>query len=260
MLDRVNVSISLAIIFSILARLALLYGQGDSHSIYIPIDSDSEVYLIFITLFLIFFKGKVMHDDSQFFEDLDNGHFNHPKWTKFGVFIGYWSWFLWAPIIFMLDQPVMVANYLAGSLLLSSLWLVIDMKCRKVPHVYDSNGDLVQSWAELDDKRLAGNPLYKNEGLYEKWESSELNLEKMEFHKRPFWFWINVIYFSVLLCVLKNTSTSGVSILGVDLSVSTIGAISLCILLAIDWWFSDTASKYFSKSSMSYNKKNHEDA
>ena len=242
MLDRVNVSISLAIIFSILAHAAFLYGPTDSHYVHVPIDSDNEIYIIFIVLFLIFFKGKMMHDDSQFYEDLDNGHFQYPKWTKLGVFIGYWSWFMWAPIIFLLEQPDKVAYYLTGSLVLSSVWLIIDICTRRIPHIYSKQG-IVKDIDELREHKNDKTELYKDEANKEKWSYSAIELEIKEFMKRPFWLFVNGVYIFILLCFLKDNSVSGIEMFGIDLSYSSLGAIVLCILLILDWWFSDTASK-----------------
>ena len=63
MLDRVSVSIALATIVAILAKLALLY--KDAHESWFNGSAgQAVVYLLLIAVFMIFFRGKMMHDDA----------------------------------------------------------------------------------------------------------------------------------------------------------------------------------------------------
>jgi uncharacterized membrane protein SirB2 len=132
-LDRVSVSVTLTTIIAILAKLGLLYSS--SHEAWFDERFDLEVvYFVLVGAFLIFFRGKMMHDDSVFFEELKSSKFKkdaHAKArTKSGLLLGYLSWFCWAPAIYFLERPSAVGWWLVISLALSTLWLVADIATR----------------------------------------------------------------------------------------------------------------------------------
>lgn len=133
MLDRVSVSVTLATIIAVLAKLGLLYAAG--HESWFDDKLDLEVaYFALIGTFLVFFRGKMMHDDSIFFEELKSDKFRkdaHAKArAKSGLLAGYLSWFCWAPAIYFLDRPSAVGWWLLVAVALSTLWLVADIATR----------------------------------------------------------------------------------------------------------------------------------
>ena len=94
MLDRVSVSITLATIIAVIGKLGLLYSA--SHESWFVERIDREVaYFALIGVFLIFFRGKMMHDDSVFFEELKSEKFKKDAYakarTKSGLLLGYLS-------------------------------------------------------------------------------------------------------------------------------------------------------------------------
>jgi hypothetical protein len=139
MLDRLSVAVSLATIFALLAKLALLY-KGASPPWFEQGISDEAIYLLLISCFMIFFRGKMMHDDSGFFKDLLSQKFKDDEHSKFliksGIMAGYLSWLCWAPAVYFLETPSITAWCLIVSLAISTVWLVVDIMTRKV-----SDGD-----------------------------------------------------------------------------------------------------------------------
>jgi hypothetical protein len=136
MLDRVSVSVTLATIIAILAKLGLLYSS--SHETWFDERLDLEVaYFALIGVFMVFFRGKMMHDDSVFFDELKSEKFRkdaHAKARiKSGLLLGYLSWFCWAPAIYFLDRPGVLGWWLLVSLALLTLWLVADIATRTNP-------------------------------------------------------------------------------------------------------------------------------
>lgn len=144
MLERFSISISTATILAVLAKMALLYHlakAGGNDWLVGPIDQTVAVYFL-LSIFLVFFRGKMMHDDATFFRELEGDKekttaektFKTNKLSKFliklGLFIGYSSWILWAPAIFFLEQPDRFVGFLIASLVLSTFWLVIDILTR----------------------------------------------------------------------------------------------------------------------------------
>lgn len=122
---------------AVLGKLALLYStdKADDKD-WLTGDIDQTVLCnILLALFLIFFRGKMMHDDASFFVDLATpGKFREDKGARrrirFGLLIGYISWLLWAPAIFLLEDHNRFACSLIVSLLLSTVWLLIDLSTR----------------------------------------------------------------------------------------------------------------------------------
>ena len=137
MLDRVSVSVALTTIIAVLAKLALLYREAAESWFDKPVDQQ-VVYLLLITIFLVFFRGKMMHDDSDFFRDLESGEAfksdDHAKARiKTGLLTAYLSWLCWGPVVYFLERPVVLAYWLIISLGFSTLWLLADIATRELP-------------------------------------------------------------------------------------------------------------------------------
>ena len=134
MLDRLSVSTSLATIIAVLAKLAILYKDANE-TWYIDNINQKVLYLILISVFLIFFRGKMMHDDSAFFKDIESDNFKKDPHSKVriksGLMIGYISWLFWAPAIYFLQNPPALSGWLLASIGLSTIWLIIDIMTRK---------------------------------------------------------------------------------------------------------------------------------
>lgn len=144
-LERFSISISSATILAVLAKAALLHHldkeAGNDWLVVGQVDQEVVVYLL-LTIFLVFFRGKMMHDDATFFSELEGDKnkqeedkvFKHDNLSNFiiklGLVFGYISWILWAPAIYFLDDPTRFSGFLIGSLTLSSFWLVIDILTR----------------------------------------------------------------------------------------------------------------------------------
>lgn len=138
MLDRVSASVSLATIIAVLAKVGILYSAA--HESWFRERIDQEVlYFALIAVFLIFFRGKMMHDDSAFFKDLEAGDkFKddpHAKARiKSGLMAGYLAWLCWVPAIYFLERPSALGWWLLVSLGFLTAWLLVDIVTRKVPN------------------------------------------------------------------------------------------------------------------------------
>lgn len=105
MLDRLSVSVSLATILAVFAKLVSMFKFNED---FFKRDTafPHDTTVLIIATFLIFFRGKMMHDDHQYFTDIDSGLYRDKnKWfNKFALFLGYNSWLLWAPAIYFLGS------------------------------------------------------------------------------------------------------------------------------------------------------------
>lgn len=134
MLDRLSVSLAIATIVAVLAKITYLYEQS-GRSWFVHDVNQETLYYILIGIFLVFLRGKMMHDDSGYFQDIDAGKFE-TDWgsiavLKIGLLSGYLSWLLWAPGIYTLDEPEKSSVFFGTSLLISTAWLVSDIVTRK---------------------------------------------------------------------------------------------------------------------------------
>lgn len=133
MLDRLNVSVSVATMLAVLAKLAILF-EADRRSWLDGVFSQSALYCFAIAFFLVFFRGKMMHDDSAFFADIESGKFKDDpaarRLAKIGLVLGYLSWMLWAPAIYFLEYPKVVAAFMLAAFFLSTIWLAVDILTR----------------------------------------------------------------------------------------------------------------------------------
>ncbi|TXI50937.1 MAG: hypothetical protein E6Q50_02980 [Lysobacter sp.] len=139
MLERFAVSIAASTILAILGKLGLLYysAQGAGRDWLDEAVLQSDLVVLLLALFLIFLRGKMMHDDAAFFGDLakvGQPVFKRDKVSmrliRLGLFLGYTSWLLWAPAIYFLERPRRFAAFFVASIVLSTIWLVIDIVTR----------------------------------------------------------------------------------------------------------------------------------
>jgi hypothetical protein len=140
MLERFSISIAAATIIGVLGKLALLYHTDkEAGKDWFSGPIQQAVFCnLMLAIFLIFFRGKIMHDDATFYSDLSKeGTFKSGRlWRfliKFGLLLGYISWLLWAPAIYFLDDHTVFSGFLITSLVLSTFWLIIDLLTRTVP-------------------------------------------------------------------------------------------------------------------------------
>lgn len=135
MLDRLSGSAAFTTIIAVLAKFALLY-RASSESWFTTAVDPSVVNILLVAVFLIFLRGKMMHDDSVFFSDLEHGKFGERTLdkaaVKTGLLVGYLSWICWAPVIYFMEKPRPMAWWLVATLALSTVWLVLDIVTRKL--------------------------------------------------------------------------------------------------------------------------------
>lgn len=132
--QNISVSITLATVLSVLAKLALLYHDGGQLWFTDGVDGDS-FYVVLLGVFLIFFRGKMMHDDDEFYASIDRGDFSkEPKKQrilKAGLILGYISWLCWAPVIYFMEVPTTMSRWMLVSLGASTAWLITDILTRE---------------------------------------------------------------------------------------------------------------------------------
>jgi len=141
MLERFAVSIAASTILAVLAKLAVLYyaSQSIGHDWVDESLSQLELVYLLLAIFLVFLRGKMMHDDATFFADLAKKDASRVFKTdrvstgllRLGLLLGYMSWLLWAPAIYFLDRLTRFTAFFVASLALSSAWLVIDILTRE---------------------------------------------------------------------------------------------------------------------------------
>lgn len=138
MLERFSITVAAATILGVIGKIASLYHvdiEAGNDWFVGPVDQTVITYIL-LAVFLVFFRGKMMHDDATFFADLEKPDTfksgNGWKYIiKVGLLLGYLSWLLWAPAIYFLDYPVRFSSFLIASLVLSTFCLVIDILTRK---------------------------------------------------------------------------------------------------------------------------------
>jgi hypothetical protein len=130
--------LALTTIVAILAKLALLYsGAGEA---WFEQQVDGKLlYIVLASVFMIFLRGKMMHDDSAYFKELEAGTaFKNDRYArvriKFGLFVGYLSWLCWAPAVYFLERPRAFAAWMLVAIGLSTLWLLGDVFTRQLPN------------------------------------------------------------------------------------------------------------------------------
>ena len=84
--------------------------------------------IVLVAAFLIFFRGKMMHDDHLYFADIDDGlyHGFRGRRIHLGLMLGYVSWLLWAPAIYYLTEWRIFGLLMGASILLSTFWAALD--------------------------------------------------------------------------------------------------------------------------------------
>lgn len=129
MFNSISVSISLTTIIAVLTKLAFLLHPDAGAALFGNKDNVwHDTTVLIIAIFMIFFRGKMMHDDHQYFTDIEKGRYRKTgKWVnKFGLFLGYVSWILWAPAIYFLGDWLKFGSFMIASILVSTIWAVID--------------------------------------------------------------------------------------------------------------------------------------
>jgi hypothetical protein len=138
MLERFTITIATTTVLAVLGKVALLYRdalQSGRDWFQGPVEQSLLAQLM-LSLYLIFFRGKMMHDDATFCADLVKPEIfkRTGVWSlliKFGFFLGYLSWLFWAPAIYFLDNPTRLSGFLITAIALSTIWLVIDVLTRR---------------------------------------------------------------------------------------------------------------------------------
>ena len=113
MLERFAISVATTTILAVLAKVALLF--HDARNLKTGADWLSEpvqqsvLRILLIATFLVFFRGKMMHDDATFFADLAKpGTFRSTRTArallKILLPLSYVSWILSGPAIYFLGQ------------------------------------------------------------------------------------------------------------------------------------------------------------
>src|ERR1017187_8197453 len=119
MLDRISVTVALNTIIAVLAKMAFL----DSKVGFFTIDNFRwhDTTVLIVAIFMIFFRGKMMHDDHQYFTDIEKGRYKNAEgadiwWNKIGLFLGYLSWIVWAPAIYFMGTDwIWFGSFMAAS-------------------------------------------------------------------------------------------------------------------------------------------------
>ena len=77
MLDRISVTVALNTIIAVLAKMAFL----DSKVGFFAIDNFRwhDTTVLIVAIFMIFFRGKMMHDDHQYFTDIEKGRYKNAE-------------------------------------------------------------------------------------------------------------------------------------------------------------------------------------
>lgn len=143
MLERFAVSVATTTILAVLGKLAFLYHDAhDGNGVHVdwfsmPAVPQGVVGTCLVGVFLMFFRGKMMHDDATFFADLARpAAFRNDRRGRAAIKIllplSYLSWLLWAPAIYFLDTPERFSWCLIASLVLSTACLALDLTARKV--------------------------------------------------------------------------------------------------------------------------------
>lgn len=140
MLERFSLTVATATIIAVLGKLGFLYAADKQAGKDWLVESIDQSVLcnILLIVFLILFRGKMMHDDATFFNELTTKSapptFKSTRaWKlliKVGILLGYFSWVLWVPAIYFLENHFRFSAFLIASLLLSTFWLLIDILTR----------------------------------------------------------------------------------------------------------------------------------
>jgi hypothetical protein len=129
MLDRISVSVSLATILAVLGKLAFLFDSKNGSGLFANDNTFwHDITIILVAVFMILFRAKMMHDDHQYFKDIEMGRYSgaNQGLNKFAIFLGYVSWLLWGPAICFLDKWPVFGIFMATSMSVSLIWAAID--------------------------------------------------------------------------------------------------------------------------------------
>jgi hypothetical protein len=140
MLDRISVTVALGSILAVLAKFVELIKTHsttkDEHAfLHSLIEFDdvpifrSDSTMVAVLIFLIFLRGKMMHDDHQYFVDIEKGRYHDANRVanRFGLFLGYLSWLAWGPAIFYFPNWNVFGGCMMAAIMLSTIWCAIDL-------------------------------------------------------------------------------------------------------------------------------------
>jgi hypothetical protein len=141
MFDRISVTVALASIVAVLAKFVELIKthstSKDEHAfLHSLIEFDnvpifrSDSTMVAVLIFLMFMRGKMMHDDHQYFLDIEKGRYRDVKnrmANRFGLFFGYLSWLAWAPAIFYFPSWNIFGGCMVAAFMFSTIWSAIDL-------------------------------------------------------------------------------------------------------------------------------------
>ena len=128
MFDKFSVSISVATILGVLGKLAFMYSNGS-----LSIVNDkllSTITTLLLAIYLIFLRGKMMHDDSFYFIALENK--TRKLKSRIALLLGYISWLFWAPAVFFLENLATVGICMTISFIFSSAWIEMDFDKKEI--------------------------------------------------------------------------------------------------------------------------------
>ena len=132
--QNISVSITMATVLSVLAKIAVLHHE-DGQSWFINGNNADALFIILIGVFMIFFRGKMMHDDDAFFVAVDRGEFQSTpqakRILKIGLILGYIAWLCWAPAIYFMEKPQVLSLWMLLAMSASTGWLITDIITRK---------------------------------------------------------------------------------------------------------------------------------
>jgi hypothetical protein len=139
MLERFAISVATTTILAVLAKVAVLFHDAKNPQtggdwLSEPVQQ-TVLRILLIATFLVFFRGKMMHDDATFFADLAKpGTFRSNRTArallKVLLPLSYVSWILWGPAIYFMDEPRRLSDFMIASLVLSTICLVLDLVAR----------------------------------------------------------------------------------------------------------------------------------
>ncbi len=160
MYDRISVSVALATIITVMAKLGFEYTSTGSTWFTEDVDARA-LYLLLAGLFAIFFRGKMMHDDNAFFGDLEKGEAFKTdsgaiRRIKLGLVAGYFSWLCWGPAIFFLNAPKTFGKWMVLSLICSTIWLLLDISTRTDANIGTADGKKRPWWVAVNLVYMAG--------------------------------------------------------------------------------------------------------
>jgi hypothetical protein len=139
MFDRISVTITIGTLLAILGKLVQVVQNAPPksdpnafiHALYNLHNQKifrADLALVLVLIFLFFFRGKMMHDDHQYFVDIEKGRYRGAPSSvnHFGLLLGYLSWLAWGPALYYFPHWKIFSTCMIVSLSLSTIWAAID--------------------------------------------------------------------------------------------------------------------------------------